>query len=356
MKKLLPILLCLLLLLSACTQQPVETLPSTEPSTEPSQTQTETPSEPETEPVVSEEPSPEEVHIGYDPDDGKIVVYMGIGSIDFRYFSIAPAGTEDWVRLESKTSCYNEDVHDYYGMSAMVAETEYEDCTLWDLKAEVIPGDYPDDYPWEITEYSCEKWLNLDIHDGHTRIVWRGSQQPIPEKAVFCQKCTEPRQVTEIWPENPQIPTEETEPVEISYDPDDGKLVVYMQTQPGDQRIYYVAPYGAPARDGGDYGDWIRLELDDAYCGNEDVHGDSGLLRYTVETDYEDCTLWALMAEVILEADGSDASLTESDTDFCGTWWELEIHDGQSMIVWQTDVQPVPKKAVFCPNCLEKFE
>lgn len=181
MKRLLPILLSLLLL-CACQTQPTETLPSTAPTA-----------------AVPEETAPptetEPIQISCDPDDGRIVVYMGISSPVFRIYSIAPAGTEAWVRLPFDGDCYQEEAHGLSGMSRFTGETDREDCTLWDLKAEFIPEEFADLGLENGDEYRCELYEDLEIMDGQTRILWQtdgtAPAEPIPETAIFCPNCRE---------------------------------------------------------------------------------------------------------------------------------------------------------------------
>ena len=205
-------LLCLLL--TACNGTPAET---TEPTTIPAETtlpvETTQPVETtlpvETEPLIETEP-PETTEPLFDFSVPHLTVYIANQSIDWYTYSIAPAGTEDWLPLTyTGLVCYGhheEPPHGAWVQLKYAAPYDGEPCTTWRLKLEVIPEDVEQRYGNENAEYSIEIIENVEIRDGMTVLSWFGTLQgegisyPVSRypgcfftssEMIFCDYCSE---------------------------------------------------------------------------------------------------------------------------------------------------------------------
>lgn len=115
--------------------------------------------------------------------------YMAYQSIDLYTYSIAPAGTEDWVQLVCTGKCY----HDPWGINQYQIPYSGEECTIWRLKGEIIPEEIVENYGITDAEYSCRIWDNVELVDGETLICWMWQEevgQKLTLKQVeFCSDC-----------------------------------------------------------------------------------------------------------------------------------------------------------------------
>lgn len=130
-----------------------------------------------------------------EPQDDVFTFYMMGFSVDFRTISIAPAGTEDWQRIEFVAQCGNSLWgHQERWIAQYQIPYSGEECTLWDVKLELLPDEesvkslYPD------AEYSCTIWRNLTLKDGESVLRYYSaynSAMVIVEPVVFCEDCYE---------------------------------------------------------------------------------------------------------------------------------------------------------------------
>lgn len=167
-------------------------LPTTEASSSLESTQTEIPAE-----TVTEENSDIFQYDERISFEKAFTFYIGRQSVDWGHYSIAPAGTEDWIPLRFTGQC-NDLKHKHAPWYYSQYQIPYEgsECTRWRMKSEFLPDDpliaelFPD------AEYSCRIWEDIEIINGET-VLMRGVSEDdgtpyfdsvsMPEK--YCENC-----------------------------------------------------------------------------------------------------------------------------------------------------------------------
>ena len=183
------------LVIAGCSDEQVPnatSLPAVETSSSLESTHTDIPTEP-----VTEENNGA---IQYDerlPFEQAFTFYIGRQSVDWGHYSIAPAGTDEWVPLRFTGQC--EDlklIHDPWYYNQYQIPYEGSECTRWRVKSEVIPDDPLIAELFQDAEYSCTIWEDIEIINGETVLMIRVSEDDgtkyfdsvsMPEK--FCEDC-----------------------------------------------------------------------------------------------------------------------------------------------------------------------
>lgn len=131
------------------------------------------------------------------PFEQAFTFYIGRQSVDWGHYSIAPAGTEDWVPLRFTGQC-NDPTHKHEPWYYSQYQIPYEgsECTKWRIKSEFLPDDpllselFPD------AEYSCTIWEDVEIINGETVLMYKVSEddgshyfetESMPDK--YCKDC-----------------------------------------------------------------------------------------------------------------------------------------------------------------------
>ena len=124
-----------------------------------------------------------------------VFTFYQINKGGFLTISFAPAGTEDWRRVESVAGC-----HDwlYSSCGREVGQYQFpysgEECTLWDIKLETLPDEEPVKSLFPDAEYSCIIWRNMTLKDGENALRYYSaynSTMVIVEPMIFCEDCYE---------------------------------------------------------------------------------------------------------------------------------------------------------------------
>lgn len=199
--------LAVVLLLAGCSSAAAPTtLPATtaELTTEPASTFT---SPSEIEPVIqpTETASPTEttsplarVAHWEGSHEGYIVVYIARCSVDWFTYSIAPAGSEDWIPLERMEGTCSDDEDDRHhgrgfgGYYVQQYRAPYDgDETVWRLRGESIP-EVVNPLLGEETEYAEYIWEDIHLIDDRTVLQWfshDGESYWVVEELEVCPKC-----------------------------------------------------------------------------------------------------------------------------------------------------------------------
>lgn len=184
-------LLCVCIL-SACTGALAET---TVPQDAAAPTRVTEATMPSATGAAPETTAPEESIEAFDPSVPHLSVYIARESIEIYAYSIAPAGTENWIPLQhTGLACFQEnDVHGFYCYDKYAAAYNGEECTNWRIKMEIIPENFKELGMGGNMEYSCRIIEDVELWDG---IVMKWLYEPgkgeyaIFEEMQYCDACS----------------------------------------------------------------------------------------------------------------------------------------------------------------------
>lgn len=147
---------------------------------------------------------PEETTAPFDFSQPHLTVYIARQSTEIYVYSIAPAGTEDWIPLANTRQFCRESndpdgVHGWYSYIKYAAPYDGEECTLWRLKLEIVPEKIEEWLGIEDAEYSVQIFEDVELRDG-LALKWLYDADKgeyfVLENMLFCGECPEDFQKT----------------------------------------------------------------------------------------------------------------------------------------------------------------
>lgn len=354
MKKLLAVLCVLTFLLPGCgtvpegtTAPPAATLPpeTTAPA--------ETTAPPETtvptgeNPVLETEP--------FNPEEPYFTLYIASQSTNRFVYSIAPAGTENWIPLVyTGLRCADQTEQAPHGAWAQLkyaAPYDGEECTKWRLKLECYPEIVAQWLGMSEVEGEYEVYIfeDVELEDGRTVLSWQGTLSGSGTRYTVDEAHNEFFVIAFMAPCgncSGEFLARYTPPVEtVPFAPSEPSLSIYIRKYDIFPYRYYVAPAGSE--------EWTLLAPSGLSCAAENaVHEGSGCAKYLLPLELFTEGTWRLKRE--LDTERWEAMGRPTDQEVPTVIFEdIPVYDG---VEWKFSYGEVTTRdMVYCDRCSEEF-